>query len=98
MNDVANKQFFVYPVANTMHSLFRQVEVMLGNKAITKTCDHYAYLAYLDILLGYSKQTKDTMYNNLVGFFQDDSDHMGIATTNAEIKSNSAIELRQKMF
>ena len=50
----------VLPVNNLMHSMFKQVELEIGGKEVTMANSTYAYRAYLETLLGFSKSAKDT--------------------------------------
>lgn len=52
----ANKVQFVYPVNNFAHSLIKQLNVRLNAMLLSPQTDTYAYKAYLDTLLNYTKQ------------------------------------------
>lgn len=48
------------PVNNFLHSLFQQCTVQLNEKFITETDNLYAYRAYIETILGYGGDYKDT--------------------------------------
>ncbi|KAI1287884.1 hypothetical protein HDE_09787 [Halotydeus destructor] len=48
------------PVQNILHSMFKSIEIMLGNKLITLAPQNYAYRAYLETLLGYAVGAKQS--------------------------------------
>jgi len=48
----------ICPTNYLLHSLFKQVEVSIGQKEITLAPQTYAYRAYLEALLGFSKDAK----------------------------------------
>ncbi|KAI1298589.1 hypothetical protein HDE_04130 [Halotydeus destructor] len=50
----------VQPVQNMLHSMFKSIEIMLGNKLITLAPQNYAYRAYLETLLGYAAGAKQS--------------------------------------
>ena len=50
----------VGPVNNWMHSLFSQVDVCLNGTLVTPSTNTYAYRAYIETLLGYGSDAKDT--------------------------------------
>ena len=49
-----------YPVNNLLHSLFKQIDVYLNDQQIGSGSQTYAYKAYIEKMLNYSKDTKDT--------------------------------------
>ena len=57
-NDVsdANEVIFVYPVNNFAHSLIKQLNVRLNGMLLSPQTDTYAYKAYIETLLNYTKQ------------------------------------------
>ena len=54
----------IAPVNNFMHSIFRSATLYINNTAIENTNDMYAYRAYIENLLSFSKSAKDTHLNN----------------------------------
>ena len=51
-------------VNNFMHSLFEQVQVYINNTPVENTNKLYQYKAYLENLLCYGKEAKETMLYN----------------------------------
>lgn len=60
----------IAPVNNFLHSLFSQVQISLNNKEVENTNSNYAYRAYLENLLCYDKETKETFLKKEL-FIQD---------------------------
>ncbi len=50
------------PVNNLIHSLFSQCQVYLNNKGVENTNSNYAYKAYLNNLLCYGREAKETFF------------------------------------
>ena len=50
----------VGPVNNWLHSLFSQVDVYLNGTLVTPSTNTYAYRAYIETLLSYGTDAKDT--------------------------------------
>jgi hypothetical protein len=50
----------VVPVQYLLHSLFKQVDVTIGQRDVTLSPQTYAHRSYLEALLGYSKEAKDS--------------------------------------
>jgi hypothetical protein len=50
----------VGPANLFLHSLFQQVDVSLNNKLISSSTNTYAYRAYMETLLNYGKQAKES--------------------------------------
>lgn len=57
-------------VNNVLHSLFQQVTIYLGNRAISVSDNNYAYRAYLESLLNYGSDAMDTHMESC-GFYVD---------------------------
>lgn len=57
-------------VNNFMHSIFSQVTVSIDNIEIENTNSHYAYRAYLENLLCFGREAKETFLTN-EGFYKD---------------------------
>ena len=47
-------------VNNTLHSLFKQIKLSMSNLPVENTNDTYAYRAYIENLLCYSREAKGT--------------------------------------
>jgi hypothetical protein len=54
----------VSPINNVMHSIFSQIQVYLNNAPVENSNDTYAYRAYLENLLCYSKEAKENFLIN----------------------------------
>lgn len=63
----------VFPVNYLSGAMFKDVEVYIGNKLISNSDSHYAYKAYFESLLTYSKQVQVTL-GVMGGFHKDDKD------------------------
>lgn len=50
----------VAPVNNWMHSIFSQVDIYLNQKCITPPSNHYNYRAYIENLLNYGSDAKNS--------------------------------------
>lgn len=69
----ANKEFG--PVNNWLHSLFSQVDLYLNHKLVSPQNNTYPYRAYIENLLNYSVDTKNSHLTSVL-FYRDTSDHM----------------------
>ena len=58
----------VFPVNNTLHSLFSVVRVSVNDIPLVKQPDHYAYKAFFANLFSYSNEVKNCQLNS-VGFY-----------------------------
>ena len=52
----------VAPVNNFLHSLFKQVDVYLNGKQVTRAMGTYAYRAYIETLLNYDVSAKESQF------------------------------------
>ena len=64
----------VGPVNQFLSSLFHQVDVSLNGKTVVSTTNHYAYKAYIQCLLRYGKEAKETQLTTMVWEQDDDGD------------------------
>lgn len=55
-----NGAYKVSPVNNFLHTLFNQVDVFFNQKLVTPSNNAYAYRAYLETLLNYSPDAKES--------------------------------------
>lgn len=60
----------VYPECNILHSLFNGVEIYLNETNICGGSYNYAYRAYIENLLNFTKEAKDTVLRSS-GFYTD---------------------------
>lgn len=77
------------PVNNFMHSLFSQVTVSLNNKIVENTNGYYPYRAYLENLLNYNQNAKETHTRRWM-YAKDDSGQIGNTSTLTKIKGKGA--------
>ena len=57
----------VGPVNNWLYSLFSQVDVYLNGTLVTPSTNTYAYHAYIETLLSYGTDAKDTQLTGQLG-------------------------------
>ena len=62
----------VSPVNYLLHSMIKQMDLMIGDKLVTASPQTYGYRAYLEALLGYSEEAKKSYLNT--SLWQDDPD------------------------
>lgn len=62
----------IAPVNNFLHSLFDQIEIKFNNEPVENTNKLYSYRAYIENLLSYNKEAKDTLLKT-EGFYKDDA-------------------------
>ena len=65
----------VGPVNLWMHALFSQVEVFLNNKLVTPSSTAYPYRAYIETVLNFSKDAKDSHLTSAL-FYKDKASKM----------------------
>ncbi|XP_045183462.2 uncharacterized protein F54H12.2-like [Mercenaria mercenaria] len=63
-------------VNNFFHSLFSSIDLYLNNKLISSNADNYPYKAYIENLLSYNKECKDTQMHALELWTKDSYLHM----------------------
>ncbi|RWR98766.1 uncharacterized protein B4U79_09553, partial [Dinothrombium tinctorium] len=56
----------VCPVNNFMHSIFKQIDIEINGKPITCAAQTYAYKAYLNTLLGFSDDAKNSQLSGVI--------------------------------
>lgn len=82
----------VGPVNNFMHSLFSQVDVSFNQKLVTPPCNGYGYRAYIENLLNYSSDAKNSHLQS-VCWFNDTAGYMD------DLKDgNSGLKARRNML
>jgi hypothetical protein len=67
--------YFLGPVNNFLHSLFSQVQVRIGNTEVENTNSNYPYRAFLENLLCYGREHKETQLQNEM-FYKDTAGQM----------------------
>ena len=56
------------PANLKMHSLFSQVDVALNDKLVSSSTNIYAYRVYLETLLNYGKEVKESQLTSVVWY------------------------------
>lgn len=87
----------VGPVNNVLHSLFETVIVKVNGSQITNSPDMYHYKTYLQSLLSYSSEIKNSAMQT-VGYSLDNKRHMETDVSAAGIPTNSGFSLRANWF
>lgn len=96
----------VGPVNNFFNSLFSQVDVSINNTLVSSNDNLYPYRSYLELLLSYGKEAKDTQLASLP-WIDDDAGRMDdvdpLATVSAEDATpastvNFALKARRALF
>lgn len=89
----------VAPVNNWMHSIFSQVDVYLNQKCVTPPSNHYNYRAYIENLLNYGSDAKNShlqtvMWNkDTTSFDSVDSTNKGFVERYNATKDGKVVEL-----
>lgn len=60
------KDLNVYPVNNTLHSLFKQINLQLNGKQIGQNTQNYAYRAYIENCLNYSLDAANNHLDTII--------------------------------
>ena len=71
------------PVNLWLHALFSQVEVFLNNKLVTPSSTAYPYRAYIETILNFSKDAKDSHLTSAL-FYKDKAGKMDSVNPLAE--------------
>ena len=89
----------VAPVNNFMHSLFSGVDLYLNNKSVSSSMDTYPYRAYLENLLTYGIDAKNTHLNACVLWEPDEAGEFENTETDTKKEPNNDgfIERREKI-
>ena len=62
-------------INNPLHSMIKQFSIRLNGTLITEQSDAYAYRAYIESLLNYTKAEKDSFLTSAL-FYKDTAEHM----------------------
>ena len=62
------------PCNLALHSMFRQVDLIMNERLVYSSGDNYPYRAYLTTLSNYSEPAKKTWLQSLEGWYWDDPD------------------------
>jgi hypothetical protein len=66
-----------------IHALFSQVEVFLNNKLVTPSSTAYPYRAYIETILNFSKDAKDSHLTSAL-FYKDKTGKMDVVNPLAQ--------------
>ena len=92
----------VCPVNNIFHSLWSQVQVKLKDCIVSHPSPNYGYQAYIENLLNFSKQSKDTWMTS-IGWYMDqatkfdDATNTSLAARRAWVTGAQTLKLRGKL-
>lgn len=99
--NVDNNISDIGPVNNFLQSLFSQVQVYINDQEVENSDSNYAYRAYLESLLCYGKESKDTFLRSQL-FIKDQAANMGsivnVVTNDNRATSNPALVARRDLF
>ena len=79
------------PINLSLHLMFREIFVELNGRNVSETSPQYSYRAYLETLLNFCKETKDTRLQ-CEGWTKDSTENMGVtkvAGSNAGLKTRA---------
>src|SRR6266705_4010010 len=73
--DGDTKDFFdnVAPINNLLHTMIKQLDIFIGDQQITSSSPTYAYKAYFETLLGFSKEAKKSHLTSQLWFNDEDN-------------------------
>ena len=71
------------PVNLALHSMFRQVDLIMNERLVYSSGDNYPYRAYLTTMSNYSRPAKNSWLRQLEGFYYDDSGEYDVRTIKA---------------
>lgn len=90
----------IAPINNWMHSIFSQVDIYLNQKCITPPSNHYNYRAYIENLLNYGSDAKNShlrtvLWEKDVGDLDstDFANNTGLGKRNDSTKDQQVVEL-----
>lgn len=83
----------VWPVNNTLHSLFSIVRVYINDQSVVNQPDYYAFKAYIADILTYDDLVKNAQLQ-AQGFYKELSGHM----TDEDFAVNTGFKLRNSLF
>ena len=99
----------VAPVNLFLHSLFSEVDIKLNDTLVSSTNNTYAYRAYLETLLTYGKEAKESQlttalyYKDVAGSMEDDNPHdngqhnHGMKHRHAFIEDGRAVDMMGRL-
>jgi hypothetical protein len=79
------EKYPVYPESNFIHTMFNQCDVYLNQQNISTSANNYAYRAFLETTLNFTKDAKDTHLT--AGMYYTENERNNIANIFANSKS-----------
>lgn len=86
----------VAPVNNFLHSMFSQVDVFINQRNICPPSSHYSYRSYIESLLNYGIEAKNTHLQNSM-WYKDTAGHMDRLVADDDENVNSGYEKRKAL-
>lgn len=86
----------VAPVNNFLHSMFSQVDVFLNQRNVCPPTSHYSYRSYIEKLLNYGNEAKDTHLQTDF-WYSDDAGQMDRIVVGDDNEENSGYETRKNL-
>lgn len=83
--------YVVGPVNNFLHSMFTQVDVLLNQKLVTPASNVYAYRAYIETLLNYGTDAKNSHLTSSLWYDDTPSQMDTIGAANAGLKKRAEL-------
>ncbi|XP_053200532.1 uncharacterized protein F54H12.2-like [Panonychus citri] len=97
--DIVNPDWSKIRAANNlMHSMIKQIDLKIGNKEMSSVSNTYAYRAYFENLLGFSKDAKETHLST--GFWSEKDDIISNfvpETTNKDPSQSKIVDMYGKL-
>ncbi len=92
------KEAVVAPVNNLLHSMFSQIDVYLNGKLITPSSNTYPYRAYIENLLNYGQEAKDTHLSSCMWNNDDATKMEALSDENKGFKKRQGYTAESKAF
>ncbi|XP_069059611.1 uncharacterized protein F54H12.2-like [Pleurodeles waltl] len=90
----------VAPIAYPIATMFNQVDINLGDQLVTQSNNMYAYRAYIESILNYSRKALDTQHSAGL-FYKDTEAHFedtALAGSNVGFKKRSSFATGSRQF
>jgi hypothetical protein len=94
-SNIALDKEVIAPTNNLLHTIFNQVQIFMNNTEVENTNSNYAYRAYLENLLSFGKEEKETL-KAMTLFIKDDAE--GIASNNVADNLNKGLFKRRDVL
>ena len=82
----------IAPINNLLHTMIKQIDIFIGDQQITSSSPTYAYKAYIETLLGFSKEAKKSHLTSQLWYDDEDKKHMDITKTALYTELNKPIK------